>query len=67
MKQLVSIIKLTVKEIIKGRVFSLSILFGIFFSMISLVASEISYGNKLKISYIFFVLKMEVNIGKLYF
>jgi len=60
MKQLVSIIKLTVKEIIKGRVFSLSILFGIFFSMISMVASEISYGNKLKIYF-------DVGLGFLFF
>lgn len=58
--QLIPIIKLTIKEIIKGRVFSLSILFGVFFSLLSLAASEISYGNKLKIYF-------DVGLGFLFF
>ncbi len=60
MIQLISIFKLTIREIIKGRVFSLSILFGIFFSIISLAASEISYGDKLKVYF-------DIGLGFLFF
>jgi len=60
MMQLLSIVKLTIKEIIQGRIFSLSIILGIFFSLISIAASEISYGNKPKIYF-------DIGLGFLFF
>ena len=60
MVQLFSIVKLTIKEIIQGRIFSLSILLGVFLSLISFAASEISYGNKIKIYF-------DIGLGFLFF
>ena len=52
--------RITIKEIIQGKIFSLSILFGFFFSLLSIVASEISYGNKVKIYF-------DIGLGFLFF
>ncbi|MBG08546.1 MAG: hypothetical protein CME68_07290 [Halobacteriovoraceae bacterium] len=60
MLQVIPIVKLTIKEIIQGRVFFLSILLGLFFSFLSLIASEISYGDKLKVYF-------DIGLGFLFF